>query len=144
VIGSSSPDVTSNEGLGDYRIAIPTHYLAMGFDDYWDHGDPWLTSEGVSGFTGDHCGASVLESAPGSLSNGFYECCAKSTFAEIMAEANAFAGLCFATTVLALALALLPIEYMVFHSMAWKEAKEHAVEYAMGAHDGASEIQDAL
>ena len=60
ITGTSSSEVTGGEGLGQYKIAVPTRYFAISMEEYdYITGDEWLTFEPVSGYTGSHCSFSV-------------------------------------------------------------------------------------
>ena len=60
ITGTSSSEITIGEGLGSYKIAVPTRYFAMSMAEYHAFtGDEWLTFEPVSGYTGSHCSFSV-------------------------------------------------------------------------------------
>ena len=60
IIGTSSSEITSDMGLGFYKIALPTRYFAMSNFEYATQAnDNWFTFEPVSGYTGSHCSFSV-------------------------------------------------------------------------------------
>jgi len=126
IAGTSSTEVTTEkgqEGLGEYSIALPTHFIALSTADIEEYGNGWLTVEAVNGNDKTHCGSNVF-STPATLSSGFYKCCARKDNIRVLAESHSFADFMMFAAFVCISLVCLPVEFLLFRKMIVKKRKE--------------------
>ena len=88
-------DVGEQNGLGQTKLLIPTHYIASSWDDYNDNGgDYMLTGEAVLESTFESCPSSTVgTNSVGSHLDTVYECCKEDTLSTVLSNSYALAGL---------------------------------------------------